>query len=327
MRAAVLANYVEVATALGLRPDDHLRAVGLTRAMISTPDRLISSDAAVRLMEETAVASECSTVGLRMSEPRPMSHFGIVGLLLNQQRTLRDAIQMAVRYLPLMNQSLALALEENGRVALLREEVMTNTPLPQRQATELAMAANVKIFRAVLGSQWNPSLVHFRHAAPASLELHQRIFRCRCEFSSDINAMSFPARDLDAVNPAADPMMASYALGFVETLPGQGRAAIVTDVMRQIYLLLPLGKATIKQVAQSLACSVRKVQLDLDREGTSFAALIDEARRERVGLYLNTPKFDLGHISELLGYRHQSSFTRWFVHSFGAPPRSHRSST
>jgi len=135
--------------------------------------------------------------------------------------------------------------------------------------------------------------------------------------------MSFPVRDLDTVNPTADSMMARYALSFVETLPGQDRLSVATDVKRLIYLLMPLGRATIKQVASSLGCSVRKLQQDLDRTGTSFARLLDESRQERVRLYLENPRFELHHVASLVGYAHQSSFTRWFIGRFGAAPSRH----
>jgi AraC-like DNA-binding protein len=323
MRAATLANYIEVTKQLGLRPADHLRAVGLSPAMIQQPEHLISSDAAVRLLENTAAYSNCITLGLRMSEPRPMSQFGILWLLLSQQPTLRDIMRMALKYLPFINESLAITVEEDNDIALLREEVLTTVPMPQRQAVELSMAANVKIFRSILGPDWSPQRVHFRHPAPESLELHQRVFRCRCEFSSDFNAMAFAARDLDTVNPTADPMMANYAMSFVESLPGQSHLAVVTDAKRLIYLLMPLGRATVKQVANSLSCSVRKLQQDLDRADTSFAKLLDESRQERVRLYLENPKFELHQVASLLGYAHQSSFTRWFINHFGVAPSRH----
>jgi AraC-like DNA-binding protein len=320
MRAAVLANFVDVAFRLGLKPDAQLRAVGLSRALINTPDRLISSDAAVRLLEGAAAASGCDTIGLRMAEPRPMSQFGVVGLLLAQQRCLRDVLQMAIRYLPLINESLAMTLEEQDGQALLREEVLTDANLPKHQAAELAMAANAKIIRAIAGPDWRPARVYFRHPPPRSLDQHRRVFGCPCQFDSDLNAMAFPARDLNRPNPNADPRMAEYALGFVETLREGKAQSIITIVRRQIYLLLPLRRATIKEVARSLGCSVRKLQLDLEAAATTFGDLLDAARQERVRLYMDNPHFDLGHVASLLGYNHQSSFTRWFVSRFGASP-------
>lgn len=327
MRAAALANFVDVARQLGLNPDQQLRAVGLNAQMIRTPDRLISSDAVVRLLENVAAITDCDTVGLRMSEPRSMSQFGIVGLLLAQQRTMREALRMALRYLPLINESLAVQLEEHGATALLREEVLTDGALSSHQSTELAMVANVKIFRALLGPHWHPRRVYFRHAAPRSLALHQQTFRCPCEFLSDFNAMAFPAADLDIPNPSADLQMASYALGFIETLGNPEGMSVTTDVRRSIYLLLPLGRASIKQVAQSLGCSVRKLQLDLAKAGTSFGDLLDEARGERVQVYLENPWFEMGQVAALLGYSHQSAFTRWFSRRFGMSPSMWRHSS
>jgi AraC-like DNA-binding protein len=326
MRAAVLANYVDVARQLGLNPAEQLRAAGLTVQMLRSQDRLISSDAVVLLLENSAAASGCETLGLRLAEARRLSHFGVVGLLLGQQRTVRDLLQMALRYLPLLNESLALQLEVNGNTALLREEVLTEAAMPARQTNELSMAANVQLFSMILGPDWCPRRVFFRHEAPSSLELHARVFRCRCEFENDLNAMSFPVGDLDAVNPAADPMMGQYAQGFIDTLLEHGPSSVVMRVRRLIYLLLPLRQSTIKQVAQSFGCSVRKLQLDLRAEDTSFAALLDEARKERVQLYLRNPKFEMGQVSALLGYRHQSAFTRWFTARFGRSPSAWRHS-
>jgi AraC-like DNA-binding protein len=245
-------------------------------------------------------------------------------LLIGQQRTLRDALQMIFKYLPLINPSLALQLEENAGMAMLHEEVLSDCKLGARQTSELAMAANVKVFRALLGPQWHPRRVYFRHRAPATRELHQRVFGCPCEFSSDYLAMAFPARELDIPNPLADPLMARYALNFIGNLDQQTASSAVGDVRRSLYLLLPLAKAGIKQVAQSMGCSVRKLQLDLAQAGMTFGTLLDEVRHERAELYMGNPQFDMGQIATLLGYSHQSSYTRWFRRRFGVAPNGWR---
>lgn len=324
MRAAVLANYGAVVRELGLNPAAQLRAVGLSEAMLESPDRPIPSEAVLRLLENAAVQGRCEVVGLRMSEARGMSHFGVVSLLLSQQRCMRDALQMSFRYLPLINASLALWLDEDGDIAVLREEILAAGASPSRQAIELAMATNVRLFRLIVGEDWRPRRVHFRHAAPKSLELHQRVFRCPCEFGASFDALSFARKDLDAPNPAADPRMAQYALGFIGTLADAEARPVTAEVRRAVYLLLPLGQATLVQVAASIGCSARKLQLDLASAGTSFEALLDEARRERVQLYLDNARFDLGQVASLLGYRHQSSFTRWFIGGFGVTPTAWR---
>lgn len=65
-----------------------------------------------------------------MAESRQLSDFGVVSLLLSHQRTLRDALQVVVHYRHLMNDSLAIFIEEAGKMVLIREEVVTETPIP-----------------------------------------------------------------------------------------------------------------------------------------------------------------------------------------------------
>ena len=87
-----------------------------------------------------------------------------------------------------------------------------------------------------------------------------------------------------------------------------------------IYLLLPMGRATIEQVAQSLTLNVRTLQRQLEEEGTTFSELINTIRRELAIRYIEGNQFSLGHIAELLGYSTQTSFTRWFKTEFGVAP-------
>ena len=324
VRAAVLVNYPALAQRLGLNVVGQLREAGLTTAMITQSDRLISGDAFARLLEQSAARGRCPSFGLQLAEMRQLSHFGVVGLLLAHQRTPRDAIHMALQYQHLLNDAVAWHLEESGRTAVLRQEMLTVAPMPSIQAIEMLVATSVQLFRIVVGARWRPKSVHFRHSPPAVLDVHHRLFRCNCVFEDDFNGMSFPASDLDLVNPAGDPMIASYARKFVDNLRGHDSGSPVADVRRLIYLLLPTGRTTIKQVAQSLGRNARSLQRDLDRLGASFSALLNHVRRDLVVGYLANPRFEVGHVAGLLGYAEHASFTRWFTREFGKTPTDWR---
>lgn len=324
MRAAVLANYLEVATQVGVDAAAQMRRVGLRPQIIDTPDALIPADAVVSLIEATAQVSQCETIGLRMSQPRSMSGFGVVGLLLAQQRNLREAWGMVFRYLPLINESLALRMEESGDTALIVEEVLTESALPKRQTIELALASNLKLFRTMLGADWAPRVIYLRHSAPKSLDDHQRIFRCRCVFDADVNGMSFARADLDAPNPMADPVLGRYAASLIESMPGAGGDSTASRVRRLVHLLMPLQRANIKEVAQSLGISVRKLQLALAGEQCEFSQLLDEARQEQSQQYLANAHFDITQVASLLGYTQPNSFTRWFSTRFNTSPTAWR---
>ena len=92
------------------------------------------------------------------------------------------------------------------------------------------------------------------------------------------------------------------------------------DVRKAIYLLLPMGRASIEQVALSQGINLRTLQRRLEEEGVTFSELINEVRRDLVRRYMDNPRYSLGRIAGLLGYSVPSSFTRWFTSQFGMAP-------
>ena len=151
VRTATLTNYNEVARHLGLNPTPLLRRVGLNRALLSDPDQRVPARSVAQLLEESALESGCESFGLRMAESRQLSDFGAISLLLTHQRTLRDALRILVDYRHLLNESLALVVEDAGPSVILREELTTDSEGPYRQATELAIGVLFRFCRTLLG--------------------------------------------------------------------------------------------------------------------------------------------------------------------------------
>lgn len=324
MRAAVLADYIGLAREMSLNPGEMLRQVGLSESMLGTHERLIPVEAVVRLLDLSATQAGCPTFGLRLAERRQVSHFGISSLLLIHQPTLGMALRVGLQYLHLLNQSLALYLDVGAEAVTLREEILNADVRHFRQTIELGLAANVQLIRAVVGPQWRPLSVHFRHPAPPSLEVHHRVFGCRCVFDDELYGVRWPAGDMTLPNPHADPVMAQYGRRLVEMTPAAGAGSVVAQVQRLLHIFLPLGRATIKQVAPVLGMSVRQLQRHLERQAVDFSDLLCATRRELVLQYLASENLDIGQIGRLLGFARHTSFTRWFVQQYAEPPLAHR---
>jgi AraC-like DNA-binding protein len=325
VRAAVLTNYLEVAQHLGLKPQALLNDVGLSKNLLQDPEHRIPIDAAVRLLEDSAAASGCETLGLRMAESRQLSDFGAVSLLLTHQRTLREALQVVVQYRHLLNDSLAIFIEEAGSMVIIREEVVTESGTGSRQANELAIGVMYRLCAALLGSHWRPISVNFTHAAPADLQVHRRVLGQKLEFNAEFNGIVCHAADFDVPNPQADPAMARYAQRFLDSLQAGQETPLMFEVRKAIYLLLPMGRATIEQIALAMGMNVRTLQRRLEEHQATFSDLINGVRRDLVIRYLENPNYSLGRIADMLGYSMPSSFTRWFIGQFGVPPAAWRS--
>ncbi|HEY5804826.1 MAG TPA: AraC family transcriptional regulator [Lysobacter sp.] len=324
IRAATLKNYFEVAQQLGLNPQPLLRAAGLSRTMLSDPERRIPAAAAVKLLEDSSVQADCDTFGLRMAESRQLSDFGVVSLLLIHQPTLRDALMTTMKYRHLLNELLAIHVEERGRTVVIREEFVPGPGPTSRQAIELALGALYRLCGFLLGPHWKPHSVSFTHGPPENLLVHRRVFRCATEFGREFNGIVCDAADLTYRNPSADPAMAMYVKRLVEALPAPDKNSITTDVRKDLYILMPMGQATIEQVAHGRGMNLRTLQRRLEESGETFSNILNSVRTDLAVRYMENRQYSLQVVGRLLGFSAPSSFTRWFIAEFGMPPRAWR---
>ncbi|HEY2753321.1 AraC family transcriptional regulator [Phenylobacterium sp.] len=320
VRAATLSNYGEVATQVGLDGNAMVRRIGIDRRALDDPDLQISADSVVELLEASAQASGCETFGLRMAESRQLADFGAVSLLITHQATMRDALMTVVQYRQLLNPSLVVAVEEHGDVVVVREELLVSGRHDTRQAYELAIGVIYRLFRAVLGPRWRAQSVNFNHAPPSDLAIHRRVFGPICEFGSDFNGLTCSRADMDAPNPTADPILARHAERYVQTLPNADRQSLAQEAQKAIYLLMPVGEASIGRVAASLGLNERTLQRRLAAEGADFSDLLNRIRRDLTVRYVSNEGLPLARIAGLVGYVRQSSFNRWFAAEFGMSP-------
>ncbi|RWU19015.1 AraC family transcriptional regulator [Pseudomonas alkylphenolica] len=319
-RTAVLSNYLEVTRHLQFDGDALLREAGFCPVVVADSKQHIPAQAAVELLERTAQLTRCETLGLRMAELRNLADFGEVSLLLSHQHTLRDALNVIVQYRHLLNDSLAIFIEESGKTVIIRQELITETGTLNRQSIELAIAILYRFCAALLGVHWQPLYVCFTHEAPADLAVHRRVFGCKLEFGCEFNGIACPAANLDTANPLGNQALARHAERYLNSLRGKNDHSLAFEVRKSIYLLLPMGKATPEQVALTQGLNVRTLQRRLEADGTSFSDLLNSVRRDLVVRYLNNPGYSLGRISDMLGYSMPSSFTRWFTAQFSKAP-------
>ena len=174
-RAATLTNYLDIARQLGLNTPNLLSQAGLSASILDVPNQRIPVSTIVNLLELSARTGNCQSLGLRMAEHRQLSDFGEVSLLLSYQPNLREALQVIVQYIHLFNNALAIFIEEAGKAVIIREEIITDAPMPSRQATELAVGVMYRFCAAQVGvgANWHPISVNFTHDAPADLTIHK----------------------------------------------------------------------------------------------------------------------------------------------------------
>ncbi len=325
VRAACLTNYSEVARAGGLDPARMLLEAGLSPSVEREPDLMIPVERVGHLLQASAIKSGNESFGLCMAESRRLSNLGAVGMLIRDQATLRDSLELLIRYQPLLNGSLSLMIEAHADVVVLREEVRAGKPQqPTRQRIELALGVMLRLMQRFLGADWQPRRVCFEHPAPHDAGVHHRLFGYGVEFNADFNGIVCAKADLDVRNPSADPAMARYAQQLLDASITPLKPAMVDDVRRTTLLLLPSGRGTIEQVAEHLGVATRTIQRGLADQGLSFSALVNDIRRELATRHVMESDRPLTEVAMMLGFSAPSAFSRWYHGQFGCSAKDSR---
>ena len=326
VRSAALTAYFPVARQFGLDPAPLLRSLGLSRVILNHPEQMISADAVTTLLERSAEASGCTTFGLQMAVNRSLADMGVVSLLIAHQPTLRDALDVLVRFRTRINSTLFLQIEPHDDIVVLREDLSLSSGKAPRQAADLALGVLVRMCGTVLGPQWHPECACFPYSAPAASErgIYHRLFHCRIDFDAEFQGLVVHASDLDRRNPRADEALALHAANLLDTFMEPGDRSLTQEVEQCILLLLPSGRATLHAIADTLGMNLRTLQRQLEAEGSSFSDLLNRVRRQQLARQLANSRVRLTDIAELLGYSSLGAFTRWHIDAFGMTPSAAR---
>ncbi|MEZ0244220.1 MAG: AraC family transcriptional regulator [Sphingomonas sp.] len=320
-----MTNYFQVARFVGLDANAMLKRARINPAMLGDPDGRLPRAAVNFLLTESAQEANCISFGLMMAESRALAHLGPISLVIRHQESVRGVVEALGRYQHLMGDTITMATEKRGDDIAFLMGVLPGTGPIQRQGIELAMGILYRAIVAVSGGQWRPKSVHFTHPAPGDPAVHNRVFGAPLVFNSDFNGFVTTAAAIDARYGTSDPEMARYAEIYLDLLaPGTSPALTSQQVRRSLDLLLPLGRATLEQVSENLGMPSRTLQRLLEKEGHSFASLLNAERRSLAIDHLNLSTHSVGEVARLLGYSTPSSFTRWFYTEFGVTPASWR---
>ncbi len=145
-----------------------------------------------------------------------------------------------------------------------------------RQAVELLMAIVCRTVSAVVSGRWHPDLAYFRHSAPDDLSVHCASSSARCCSTPSLTAWSAARRRSTRPIRRRNRRWRATRRRYLDMLvPEPADGTVSERARRSLYLLLPAGRATLEQVAANLGMHPRALQRQLEREGRTFATLLE----------------------------------------------------
>jgi len=293
------------------------------------PDDRIPVTTVHRLLETVAALIGDADLGLKAARSTALGDGGALDYLLSTSPNVAVAIEVAGRYMRLVNDALAVRVEMDGDDVWIRLD--NSVQLPRTAADFQAGGIFCNHVRRWLGDVLDQIEVAFTHEAPLESTEYERTFapasvRFSAPFTGFRLRRSHLAVPLERADPKLHGVIVQHARRLMSELP---RAESVTERARAVAAReLAQGSANAAHVATELGMSLRTLGRKLAEEGTTFKHLLDDLRRRLALQYVAGRDLSLADIALLLGFSDAGVFHRAFRRWTGQTPleyrRSHR---
>lgn len=312
-----------LATEYGVSEQDCLRRTGL-RGDDLRGGTLVTGAQEIALISNVLRAlPDIAGLGLLAGLRYHATAHGIWGYALIASQSLRDAIEVGLRYLELSYSfCLITAVESADEVSLVIVPEVTD-PAVARFVAERDIGIIATLYRDIAGPTARLHTVRLPYPEPES-DAARRIaetLSCAVQYDCAHYAAVFDRSTVDDPLPQADPHTADLAAGQCRDLAAARRALTGTSgQVRDVVFAQPRGPLTEAEAAAALHLSTRTLRRRLAAEGHSFRSLLDEVRSALACELLSGTDLPTAAIADRLGYSESASFTRAFRRWTGMSP-------
>lgn len=299
----------------GVSLADCLRNTQVSIAQLNDPYAQVSAQQELQLIDNILAAKKHTEhyLGLEAGGYYHLNTFGIWGFALVNSPTLRDAIDLGLRYLDLtfaFNQ--VHRHEQQDDIWLILDD--SAIPISSRQflldrdlSSIMTMVEELFNYRPLLKK------VCFKYPAPKDLSMYQKVFGITPEFNAPYHGVCFAKSFLDMPIPQSNPHTAAMCEAQCrELLRRQHQRSGTAAKVRDFLLIQPQAMPSMEEVATHLCMSSRTLRRHLTAEQVSYRLLADEVRMTLAEELLKIPNLTLEEIAIRIGYSEVSNFLHAF---------------
>lgn len=319
---------VGFAASLGVSPPELLRAAGIDPMLLGEPDGYVPRAQEVRLWDEAVRLTGDADFGVHLAEwvvRVPEDHFDLLAFAVRSSPTLGEHYRLAGRYIRLIHEGVHVSLEEEGDVARLVHGHIPEQVGP-RHPVEGMLALMLLMGRKTTGADLVPQVVRFAHARPERVSEQERIFGAPVCYGGPRNELVLARGLLDRPQRHAELRLLAMLNRQLDRLLAElpERRSFQDMVKRCMMDELPEREPVVTTIAARLHMSPRSLQRRLQGEGTSFAAVLGELRRELALRYLGDQRISIREVGFLLGFVDVTAFHRAFKRWTERTPAEYR---
>lgn len=279
----------------------------------------------IRLLWQQAVAlSGNPSIALgtsRVLSPMSYSSMSIAAL---SSGSLRGAIDKYVRYSRIVSDTINITVEESSDFTSVIVKNYNTFRGPE--AIECCLTSILTHCRQLLPNDGiTPAFVELEREKPSNESLFSDQLQSQIRFSAPSNRLIFRNADIRKPIPGHCKELETQIVQHCDIMLGQ-RTSVnwSTRARQQILRQLHAGTVSEQSVASGLHTSIDTLRRRLNREGSSYRALLDDVRWTLAKRYLENRDLTIKQISGTLGFANSSAFVRAFRRWSGHAPGVHR---
>ncbi|MEW2402889.1 AraC family transcriptional regulator ligand-binding domain-containing protein [Streptomyces sp. NPDC046862] len=319
----ILRYLVRVAEQAGVDLRPLLDRVGLDPAVMGSAALRVSYRQGSDVIRRAVELTGDEHLGLRVGAAQHLTAWGLLGFAMMAADTHEDAIETGVRYQNLSGAMTVWSARWEDAGYVLRADL----PDPALDPTvavfliEEAYSSVVTLTRLNVSAAFAPQAIDFAFPAPRDRGPFDELFGCPLRFGAPGNRMVIPARWAHAAMPGRDPITYASVLDVLDkqTASGRDQQDLLEVLEISIAQSLPAVPSFLEQ-ARRHASSERTLRRRLAESGTTYEAIVDGVRRERVERLLRRPELTLRDIARQSGFADVSALRRAVRRWHGATP-------
>lgn len=304
-----------------------LKSAGIGAGAVTDADADIPLNGAAQVLALAAEKAGDPCLGLHWAEAYPRGAASVLGYLISNAKSVREAVLSIKRYVALHLDPVEVAFVEFEDGGRLEWRFPTSFTAPRTQYASFAMALLIINLRRYIGPTWSPRGVQLEHRVLPCQSDVARILGGNVQFDCPANAVDFRGEILDRRSASADLRLYELIRGLGDRLLAEQKSNVdIVEVTRRTLVReLESGRSTLEAIAETLDVSPRTLQSRLAAAGETYEDVLQETRRRLAETMLRDSDLAMTEIALLLGFSELSAFTRAATRWFGVPPRVFRS--
>lgn len=318
-------HLAEVVTRWEVSQEELFAGLGLSEESLAEPNARLSIATVERLVERARALTGEPGLGFYLGLKMRISAHGSLGFAAMTSGTVREALEVAVRFAPTRTDALALQVHEDGQLASLVLEERAALGTARETIVFALLTGTAQLGMALTGRELSGS-VDFAFPEPDYFRRFEPLLPGPMRFSQPSHRLIFDAEILDwplsLHDPAARKLAREQCERELDALGARGQ------LLSRVRALLPRtdrGYRSLDEVAKALGVSSRTLKRQLAEQGTSYSDLLEEQRRERATLLVRRGE-TVDEIASRLGYSDAANFIRAFRRWTGMTPKAFRDS-